>query len=288
MLMLHTTPDKKNYPKVLLQLAQPPKNLFIESKNWPELAEKPMLAVVGSRKVSTYGRSVTEQLVRGVVARGIVIVSGLALGLDAIAHQTALDAGGQTIAVLPSGLEAIYPSTHHQLARNIVAQGGALISEYPPHEKIAFKGNFIARNRIVAGLCAAILIPEAAEKSGSLHTANFALEQGKDVLAVPGPITSPLSAGCNNLIKIGATPVTSLDDILAVYQLPATAGETHHVQAANAAEHAILELIASGVTDIDTLQTSSGLTPLEFQQTLSMLEITGKVSAQGGGSWTLR
>lgn len=286
--MLRTTPGKKQYPVQLQQLAQPPKELFIASENWLELLQKPMLAVVGSRKVSAYGRSVTEHLVSGAAARGIVIVSGLALGVDALAHQAALDAGGNTIAVLPSGLEAIYPTSHHQLAQTIIKNGGALISEYPPHSKIAFKGNFIARNRIIAGLSQAILIPEAAERSGSLHTANFALEQGKDVLAVPGPITNPLSAGCNNLIKTGATPVTNIDDIFAALKLSASVALNHEALAQNEPEHLILHLIGQGIHDTDDLQLQSKLDPAVFQQTLSMLEITGRIAVIGGGKWILR
>lgn len=286
--MLHTTPGKSQFPPQLTTISQPPKGLFIESNAWPELIRMPMLAVVGSRKVSTYGRTVTEQLVRAAAARGIIIVSGLALGLDAIAHQAALEVGGRTIAVLPSGLDIIYPRSHHYLAQQIVKQGGALVSEYPPHSQIAYKGNFIARNRIVAGLAKATLITEAAIKSGSLHTASFALEQGRDVLAVPGPINNPLSVGCNNLIKTGATPITSVDDILAVFNLTGTATADHSAMAANAAEHTILQLLTSGARDIDDMQSESGMSPTEFQQTLSMLEITGKISAQGGGLWTLR
>ena len=286
--MLHTTFGKKQYPPQLMTLSDPPASLYIAANNWLEIVEKPLLAIVGSRKVSTYGRAVTEQLASAAAARGIVIVSGLALGVDAIAHQAALDAGGTTIAVLPSGLESIYPSSHSQLAAQIVKQGGALVSEYPPHATAAFKGNFIARNRIIAGLAEAVLITEAAEKSGSLHTANFALEQGKDILAVPGPITSPLSAGCNNLIKTGATPITSADDIFAAFKMSASAAFDHTMNAQNSAELTILELLAQAIHDVDELHSQSGLSAREFQQTISMLEITGRITAVGGGKWTLR
>jgi len=286
--MLHTSTGKKQYPPQLLTISQPPKELYIESKNWPDILDRPLLAIVGSRKVSAYGRAVTEQLASAAAARGIVIVSGLALGVDAIAHQAALDTGGQTIAVLPSGLNEIYPSSHTSLARSIVEKGGALVTEYPPHATVAFKGNFIARNRIIAGLAGAVLITEAAEKSGSLHTANFAIEQGKDVLAVPGPITSPLSGGCNNLIKVGATPVTSVDDIFAIFKLTVSAAFDHAATAQNEAELAILDLLSQGVQDIEDLQQQSGLDATTFQQTLSMLEITSRITSVGGGKWLLR
>lgn len=286
--MLHTSIGKKHYPPQLSNIAQPPKELFILSENWADIMGKPLLAVVGSRKVSTYGRAVTEQFASSAAARGIVIVSGLALGIDAIAHQAALNAGGITIAVLPSGLTNIYPSSHTQLANKILQSGGALVSEYPPHEKVAYKGSFIARNRIIAGLAQAVLIPEAADKSGSLHTANFALEQGKEVLAVPGPINSPLSVGCNNLIKAGATPITEIDDILHIYKLTGSAVANHTFAANNKEELTILTLISDGEQDITTLQQQSGMNVQQFQQTISMLEIQGKITAAGGGRFILR
>lgn len=247
-----------------------------------------MLAVVGSRSLSPYGRAVTESLVRAVAARGVVIVSGLALGIDSVAHQAALDAGGTTIAVLPSGLETIYPSSHQNLARQIVAQGGALVTEYPPKSSIGFKSNFIARNRLIAGLSQAVLVTEAAAKSGSLHTASFAIEQGKDVLAVPGPITNLQSAGCNNLIKTGATPTTTPEDVFEALKLRIDTTPAHSFVAANAAEHAILQALHDGLTEGEHIYTQSKLALHEYQQTLSMLEITGKIKATGGDTWALR
>lgn len=286
--MIHITTGNKQYPTLLSKIHDPPRQLFIESSNWEHLLSMPTLAVVGSRKASAYGRAVTQQLVRGAAARGIVIVSGLALGIDSIAHQAALDAGGYTIAVLPGGLDNIYPSSHYGLAKQIIAHKGALISEYPPKTEAGIKGFYIARNRIIAGLASAVLITEAAERSGSLHTANFALEQGRDVLAVPGPITSDLSAGCNNLIKTGATPITSVDDLLEVFHMQASTGANHEVIAQNPAEHTILTLLQQGIADTESLQIESQLNPIEFQQTLSMLEITGRITSVGGGKWTLR
>ncbi|MFO0882237.1 MAG: DNA-processing protein DprA [Candidatus Saccharimonadales bacterium] len=285
--MLHTTPGKKYYPPQLCVLHKPPTDLYIESNNWPDLLQKPMLAVVGSRKVSTYGREIITDLVRAAASRGVVIVSGLALGTDALAHQAALDVGGHTIAVLPAGLQHIYPSSHHSLARTIVAKGGALITEYPPHSKVAFKGNFIARNRIISGLSSAVLIPEASEKSGSLHTANFALEQGKEVFAVPGPITSQLSSGCNNLIKSGAQVVTNTDDILNYFGL-SSVPHTQSIAGDTPEETIILTLLVQGVTDIDELQQQAMLAAEEFQQAVSMLEIKGQIQAVGGGKIALR
>ena len=164
--MLHITSVKALFPAALKLIPQPPRELFIEGR-WADLADKPRVAVIGSRKASPYGRLVTERLVRALVTYGITVVSGLAFGIDSIAHQAALDSGGLTIAVLPSGLDNIYPATHRHLANQIVKQGGALISEYPPKTE-SFKTNFIARNRLIAGLSQAVLITEAAAHSGSL------------------------------------------------------------------------------------------------------------------------
>lgn len=199
--------------RVLSQLAQPVRELFYAGYLL-ELLERPCVAIVGSRKVTDYGVAITTQLTKELVDAGIVIISGLALGVDSIAHQAALDAGGQTIAILPAGLDQIYPSRHQRLAEDIVRSGGALVSEYPVGQGRPQKYQFIARNRIIAALSQGVLITEAAARSGSLHTANFALEQGIEVFAVPGNILSETSGGTNDLIKTGATPVTNVQDIL--------------------------------------------------------------------------
>jgi DNA processing protein len=198
--MLRITPNNKLFPPQLREIAGPPKELFISGNFTEDTWQQPIVGIVGSRKVTSYGQAVTAKFAKELAARGVIIVSGLALGVDSIAHKAALVAGGTTIAVLPSGLDTVYPNSHYGLAREIVAKKGLLMSEYTPKSR-AFKSSFIARNRLVSGLASALLITEASERSGSLHTANFALEQGKEVLAVPGPITSDTSAGCNNLIK---------------------------------------------------------------------------------------
>lgn len=279
------TSNNPLFPSSLRQIASPPRELFIEG-DWVSLINKPMLAVVGSRKASPYGRAVTENIVRVLAAYGVVVVSGLALGIDSIAHQTALDAGGLTIAILPSGLDNIYPPSHHQLAKNIIKQGGALITEYPPHT-ISYKNNFVARNRLIAGLAQAILVTEAAERSGSLHTVNFALEQGKDILVVPGPITSSTSVGCNNLIKAGATVITSPNDILNSLAITPSDSYIQEITANNATEYAILKMIKSGLSDGEELQKSSGLSASEFMQVMSQLEISGRIKTVGGNQWII-
>lgn len=272
------------YPHKLRSIPDAPKELFILGDLGP-LLDNPCLTVIGARKASPYGRGVTTQLVSTIAARGITIISGLALGIDAIAHQAALDTGGKTIAVLPCGLDKPYPASHRQLARRILEQGGALISEYPETTP-PLKHHFVARNRIVSGLGDAILITEAAAKSGTMHTVGFALDQGKTVMAVPGSITSELSEGTNNLIKIGATPVTGPQDILDTLGIGEQL-QLDDVLAANEQEEAILSLLKEGVTDGSELQIMSKLDPSEFNQTLTMLEVTGKICATGANHWAI-
>jgi DNA processing protein len=284
--MLHITNKKPLFPISLTNISHPPRELFIEG-DWQNLLGKPKVAVVGSRKASSpYGRAVTDQLVRALTAYGVVIVGGLALGIDSIAHISAIESGGLTIAVLPSGLDKIAPASHRNLAAEIVKKGGALITEYPPRTD-CYKGNFIARNRIIAGLSDVVLITEAADRSGSLHTANFAVEQGKDVLSVPGPITSPTSTGCNNLIKSGATPVTGAADILNALKISMSDLAAQELVANSPAEYKILSLIKSGVNDNEELQHLSGLPLEEFLQVVSLLEISARIKAVGGGMWVL-
>jgi DNA processing protein len=272
-------------PDDLTRLPQPVTKLYVEG-NWAELLKRPKVAIVGSRKLSTYGRQVTECLSRDLSRQGVVIVSGLALGVDSVAHRAALAVKGATIAVLPSPLEKIYPASHHNLARQIVDQGGALITEYANGAEL-FKTNFLARNRIIAGLADATLITEAALISGSLHTARYALEQGKDVLAVPGNITSPTSVGTNNLIKSGAVPVTNYEDVLQVLGLEVQGIETPPPKGDTPAEQLILDLLATGEQEGALLQAKTELPIDIFSQTITMLEIKGMIRAVGADRWSL-
>lgn len=268
----------------LARLPDPPKQLFYRG-NIDLLGDHIRVSVVGSRKVTAYGRRVTNQLASQLAEQGIVVVSGLAFGVDSLAHAAALEAGGLTIAVLPSGLDKIYPASHQRLAEQIIERGGLLLSEYtsgfPP-----MKHQFIARNRLIAGLCQAAVITEAAERSGSLHTAQFALDEGKTVLAVPGNIDAPTSVGTNNLIKTGAFPVTSVDDILQALGLEP--GQRRLPLGSTSEEDTILKLLASGETATDRLQALSQLPPTVFNQTLTMLEITGAIRSLGAGKWTIK
>jgi DNA processing protein len=280
MLTLKTTA----LPKRLTNLNDPPAQLFVAGELAP-LLDQPCVGIVGSRKVSNYGRQVTEQLARALAEQGITIVSGLALGVDSIGHLAALEAGGGTIAVLPGSVEEVYPSSHRQLAGNILAKGGALVSEYPKGTP-TLRTNFIARNRIIAALSDVLLVTEAALKSGSLHTARFALEQGKDVLAVPGSITSATSEGTNNLIKAGAKPVTSVDDVLYALGLePKTTARA--IKGETEAEQIIIDLLRNGLSDGNELQMKSELPITIYNQSLTMLEIKGTIRPTGANHWSL-
>lgn len=278
------TPEVSKYLQISTNIAKPPKWLYFLGK-LPE-NRLPTVAIVGTRRPTTYGQEVGYRLAYDLARQGVVIVSGLALGTDAIAHRAALDAGGITIAVLAGGLDSMHPKSNRNLAIEILQKGGALISEYAPGET-PFQGNFIARNRIVTAISDGLLVIEASAKSGTMHTANFALEQGKAVMAVPGNITSPMSQGCNNLIKSGAKLVVKDSDVLDELGLTATGAQAKLPLAANPSEHTILKLILSGVRDGDDLQTKSSLSPAEFSQTLTMLEITGKIRPLGANQWGL-
>lgn len=267
------------------ELAQPVSRLFYLGDSLPDLFSEPLVAIVGSRKVSPYGRAVTTKLAGDLARAGVVIVSGLALGVDSIAHQAALDAHGKTIAVLPGGLDKIYPASHRNLAKQILLQGGALVSEYPAGSEGPMKHQFIARNRIISGLSQGVLITEAAAKSGSLHTAEFALEQGIDVFAVPGNITSSNSAGTNNLIKTGATPVTNADDILEALNIDKLTISNY--LPGTAEEASLIQLIATAPRTNDELMSASNLPPAVFNQALTMLEINGVIQPDTAGNWII-
>lgn len=265
-------------------VAKPPKKLYFIGQLPEDIP--PTVAIVGSRKPTAYGKEVAYKLAYELAQRGVVVVSGLALGTDGIAHRGALEAGGTTIAVLANGLDYIYPRSHQALAEQIVKQGGAIVSEYDPHVE-AYPNQFLERNRIVSGLSDAVVIVEAASRSGTLNTAAHALEQGKEAFAVPGNITSPLSAGCNALIKQGASPVTSTEDILQV--IAPTAGTQPHQYALGDTEeeHTILQLLKKGIRDGEILQQESNLDASLFNQTITMLEIKGVVRALGANQWTI-
>lgn len=280
-------PDKNDFTSPLSSIAVVPKTLYFQGK----LPEKRVLsvAIVGTRRPTPYGTEVTQRLAYELASRGIIIISGLALGIDAIAHWAALDARGLTLAVLGSGVEKFTPYRNARLGQEIVDRGGAVLSEYEPYS-IAHASHFVERNRIVSGLADAVIVTEAALHSGTMTTVAHALEQGREVFAVPGPITSPMSAGTNAMIRSGANIVTDVQDILNVIQ-PATATgaepNRHLHFATNEAEAAIIALIEQGIRDGDELLTKSKLTASAYNQNLTMLEIRGVVRPLGGNQWTL-
>ena len=273
-----------DFPDCLRQMKDPPGQLHWTGQPLAGWLERPRVAIVGSRRVSAYGRQVTLQLASELAQAGIVIISGLALGVDALAHQGALEAGGTTVAVLPCSLDTIYPAHNERLGKQILTQGGTLVSEYSPDMPYMNKYNFVARNRIISGLADAVLITEAALDSGSLHTADFALQQGREVLVVPGNITSPTSAGTNNLLKIGATPVTGAQDVLQALGIAVTSIKASRT-GSTPAEQTILDLMADNIHEGDQLLQASQLPTDVFNQSLTMLEIMGKITAGGANRW---
>jgi DNA processing protein len=271
---------EKGYPERLAAIHAPPKQLYVAGQ-LP--AVEHWVAVVGSRKATTYGRDVAHSISAGLARRGVVIVSGFALGIDSAAHQAALEAGGQTVAVMGGGLNQLYPSSNRQLAEQIVKRGGALISEYEPDAPL-LRQQFPARNRIIAGLCQLTVVVEAALSSGSLITATMALEENREVMAVPGNINQPASAGCNNLIKQGALPLTGLDDALSLLGL-AQEDQSKGVPD-EPLERQIYQLIVSGIHDTELLAERSGADMPVLSRALTSLELSGFIRPAGGGQWT--
>ena len=254
----------------------------------------PVVAIVGTRKPTKYGTEVTQRIAYDLAKKGVVIVSGLALGVDALAHRAALEAGGATVGVVINELPDISPRTNVPLAKQMIARGGAVMSEWGAGDGAFFtKASFLRRNRLVSGLADAVIITEAAAQSGTLNTAAHALAQGREVFVVPGNITSPLSEGCNNLLKQGATPITEARDVLEViapHLLPShkNGAQTNLLFGDTPAETAILQLIATGVRDGEQLQQQSRLSAADFSTALTMLEINGIIRPLGANQWTLR
>jgi DNA protecting protein dprA len=282
-------PDEHIFSQRLTNIANPPKSLCYMGK-LPE-TKAPVVSIVGSRKPSAYGKEVTERLATDLAKAGCVIVSGLALGVDCIAQKAAIEAGGTVVAVVPNELPDISPRTNYQLAMSIIEQDGAVVSEWMKGDnKIVNRWSFLERNRLVSGLADGIIITEAAERSGTLNTASHALNQGRDLFVVPGNITSPLSAGCNTLLKQGAYLVTDADDVLSIIapeKLQKDNGQ-ELVVSATIEEGIIIKLISEGLRDGDEIQQKSGLSASDFATALTMLEINGVIKPLGANNWTLR
>jgi DNA processing protein len=280
--------DDGAYPQLLREIPDPPITLYVRGR-WAECLEAPCVAVVGSRRSSTYGQNVALSLARDLASRGVTIVSGLARGIDAAAHRGALEAGGRTVAVLGTGLDEVYPRDHRRLAAEILEKGGALVTQFPLGTPPVAE-NFPYRNRIISGLSLGVVVVEAAENSGSLITARLALEQGREVYAVPGNITSRNSFGSNYLIKgAGAKLVQAWQDVAAEFPpdiaaslLPPEPRKGNKRSDADAAlpadlsdtERAVLKLIsADEPSHIDALAESSGLAVQELSGLLLALEM---------------
>ena len=276
--------NHKHFPPQLLQIKHPPKHLYVVGGNLNNTM--PKVAIIGSRKPTAYGQKVVHDIASKLASAGIIVISGLAYGIDSLAQKAAVDAGGATWAVLAGGLDKIYPQSNLSLARKIVETGGALISEYPTGMP-SMKQNFIARNRLVSGLSDAVLVIEAAPKSGTQITANFALEQNKIVMAVPGNIYSENSGGTNNLIKAGALVVTSAQDIFNALSLKLKLVEPKKVEGDNDAQNRIIAVLNKGFSDSDDVLEETELELSEFSMNMTMLEIKGVIHPLGANRWEL-
>ncbi len=269
----------ESFPPLLAAIHDPPPGLFIRGSAELELLGRTAVAIVGARACSSYGTAVAHTLGRELAAAGVVVVSGLARGVDATAHRGTLDGGGATVAVLGCGIDRDYPRAHAQLAARI-AETGLLVSEYPPGVEPA-PWRFPARNRIVAGLTRATIVVEARARSGALITADFALEEGREVLAVPGEITAALSQGSNALLRLGATPLTSTADVLEALGVePPAAGST--ATALDARLEAVREAIAAGAGGIDDAARATGFDAGTVAGALVELELLGLVTEADG------
>lgn len=271
------TLDCEHYPKQLKQTTRPPIVLFVQGN--VEVLNRPQIAFVGSRTPTAYGNQVTRYLVNELTQRELVITSGLALGIDASAHQAATETG-QTIAVMGSGHHHIYPKRHQKLAQHIVATGGALVSEFVPQEQPQ-KYHFPRRNRIVSGMSLGTVVVEAAAKSGSLITARHALEEGRDVFAVPGNIFNAVSAGCHDLIQEGAKLVASPADILDEYEI-LIKNSSQNVKKELAGSD-LLASVDHDTTPVDVISERSNLPMDKVLIALLDLEMQGMIAAVPGG-----
>ena len=284
-------PADAEFPAILTQIPDPPTILFVRGDLG--LLTRPAVAIVGSRDHSSYGAEVCRAVALGVARRGIVVVSGLARGLDAVAHTGALDAGGGTIGVLGNGLDQVYPAANRELYERVI-ESGLLLTEFAPGDR-PHAGSFPRRNRIISGLSRVVVVIEAAAGSGTLITVDTALAQGREVMAVPGNITSPTSEGTNRLIRDGATPLLELDDLLRQFPELAPAmrsKESLQLDAlappplppdASPEEVRILEQLGGGACHVDDLAGAIGLPAGHLLASLVALELRGHVVPHPGG-----
>ena len=283
-------PQDNEYLQSLNKLALKPEKLYYYGEWLKERALS--VAIVGARRCTAYGREVAYNLAKALGEKGVIVVSGLAYGVDSIAARGALDGGGKTIAILGTEIEKIYPRQHKKLAEEIVEKGGVVASEYQLGDKLDYKLSFLARNRIISGLSDVVVVVEAAEKSGSLNTASHAIEQGKELYAVPGDINRVMSQGCNRLIFKGANPYLGVEDFLGQI-LPrkrktkkererqiSLFGDTEE-------ERKVLEKISEGVVDGEEIMEALDMSVTVYNQAITMLEIKGAIYPLGMNRWAL-
>ncbi|NMB48451.1 DNA-protecting protein DprA [Candidatus Kuenenbacteria bacterium] len=283
------TLNDPNYPRLLKEIYSPPAILYYRGELKAE-SDEFAVAVVGTRKYSSYGKQAVTDIVSELTNQGITTVSGLAIGIDAIVHEVTVSKGGRTIGVLGSGISDndIYPAINRSLGQKVLDNGGLLISEYPPGT-VPIKQNFPQRNRIISGLSVATLIIEAPETSGALLTAKYALEQNRDVLAIPGSIYSANAVGPNNLIKMGAKLVTSANDVLEVLNMKQVKEfiDNRKVVPDTQEEALILQIIGVEPCHVDEIIKTTGLTTAQVNSTLILMEMKGKVRNLGNMVYTI-
>lgn len=277
--------EDEGYPRRLREIDQPPPVLYLRGQILPK--DEWAIAVVGTRRITAYGRQVTEEIASLLAHKGVTVVSGLARGVDGLAHQAALQSGGRTIAVLGSGVDTIYPPEHRRLAEKIY-ESGAVISDYPLGTQ-PDAVNFPPRNRIISGLSLAVVVVEAGETSGALITARFAAEQGRDVFAVPGNITAPSSVGTNRLIQQGARPLLDSQELLEVLDLTLV---TEHIEArtvlpADPVEAMLLSVLSSQPLHVDDIRSQAELPIETVSASLALMELKGMVRQVGGMHYVL-
>ena len=272
--------EDETYPQRLKEIEQPPPVLYIRGDYLPD--DLFAVAIVGTRRVTPYGRQITEELAAFLAANNLTVISGLARGVDAIAHQTALRAGGRTIGVLGSGVDKIYPPEHRVLAEKMMERG-AIISDYAPGTP-PDASNFPPRNRIISGLSMAVVVIEAGETSGALITAEFAAEQGREIFAVPGSILAPQSKGTNKLIQNGALPLLSVNDLMQALDLTHMGEQkvARKVIPSDATEARLMDVLGAEPLHVDEIRNQTELPIEKVSATLALMELKGMVRQVGG------
>lgn len=274
----------EEYPPQLAQIERAPYLLFFIGRK-EVLFDDQLIGVVGTRKITPYGKYITERIVSDLVAAGYTIVSGLALGVDAIAHASALNEGGKTIAVLGSGIDICTPRENERLYNKIITSGSVVLSEFPPGYP-PLKGSFPSRNRIIAGLSQGIVVTEGAEDSGSLITAQFAKMYNRKIFAVPGPITSHVSKGPHRLIKNGASLVSAAQDISIAFGKDPHIMVNQQIEGDNEDEKIVIKLLMNGPMHLDEIVKYSQRTPSALGGVLTMMEMKGYITQVTDGFFT--